>query len=275
VTDVVFVIHGIRDQGYWTQKIGRTIKRQAAERHQDFRSVTASYGYFAMAPFLLPWVRRRKVAWLMDRYTEACARYPKATFSYVGHSNGTYLVARALRDYPAAKFRRIALAGSVVRSGYDWLGLINAGPIRSRVERVLNYVATNDRVVAIFPNGLEPIRAFDLGGAGHNGFTQGNDKGPVHQVEFIKGSHGAGHQEEHWNEIAAFIVDGTIPVRNALEQDQFCRRLGKASTSIVFGLFVVLLGLSLFSVALIFTSPAGVLFAALFLWAAYFVLGRL
>src|SRR5262249_8979805 len=62
VRDVVFVIHGIRDQGFWTQKIARAIKRQAAERHEDFRSVTTSYGYFAMAPFVLPWIRRRKVA---------------------------------------------------------------------------------------------------------------------------------------------------------------------------------------------------------------------
>jgi hypothetical protein len=109
-----------------------------------------------------------------------------------------------MRDYPAAKFKRIALAGSVVRCDYDWLGLIETGSISrrtgSRVESVLNYVATNDKVVAVFPNGLEPTPVFDLGGAGHKGFTQGNDLGPVHQVKFIKGSHGAGHQEEHWNE---------------------------------------------------------------------------
>ena len=31
VTDVVFIIHGIRDQGFWTKKIGRKIKRKSLE----------------------------------------------------------------------------------------------------------------------------------------------------------------------------------------------------------------------------------------------------
>jgi hypothetical protein len=56
VTDVVFVIHGIRDKGFWTQKIARAIKKEAEERTDtEFRSMTTSYGYFAMAPFVLPW----------------------------------------------------------------------------------------------------------------------------------------------------------------------------------------------------------------------------
>jgi hypothetical protein len=106
VTDVVFVIHGIRDNGFWTQKIARRIKQLARTKlsdpkritHLPYRSVTASYGYFAMVPFVLQPVRTRKVAWLMDQYTEARVRYPNAKFSYVGHSNGTYLVARALNE---------------------------------------------------------------------------------------------------------------------------------------------------------------------------------
>jgi hypothetical protein len=104
VTDVVFVVHGIRDKGFWTQKIARTIKRHAGDR-QKIGSWTESYGYFAMLPFILRSVRRRKVEWLMDRYTEARARYPYATFHYVGHSNGTYLAAAALQLYPAARFQ--------------------------------------------------------------------------------------------------------------------------------------------------------------------------
>jgi hypothetical protein len=128
VTDVIFVIHGIGDKGFWTQKIARRVKQLARTETTDpkritdlpYRSITASYGYFAMAPFVLQPVRIRKVAWLMDQYTEALVRYPNAKFSYIGHSNGTYLVARALKDYPAARFSRIVLAGSVVRSDYDW-----------------------------------------------------------------------------------------------------------------------------------------------------------
>jgi hypothetical protein len=86
VTDVIFVIHGIRDKGFWTQKIARRVKQLARTETTDpkritdlpYRSVTASYGYFAMAPFVLQPVRTRKVAWLMDQYTEARVRYPNA-----------------------------------------------------------------------------------------------------------------------------------------------------------------------------------------------------
>lgn len=84
ILNVVFVIHGIRDRGYWTQKVAREIKK-VAERdpHQDhkkYRSFTASYGYFAMAPFIFPWVRRRKVEWLMNHYTENALTIPTRTF---------------------------------------------------------------------------------------------------------------------------------------------------------------------------------------------------
>jgi pimeloyl-ACP methyl ester carboxylesterase len=238
VTDVVFVIHGIRDKGFWTQKIARRVKQFARtslvgpKRITDlpYRSVTASYGYFAMAPFVLRPVRARKVAWLMDQYTEARVRYPNAKFSYVGHSNGTYLVARALKDYPAAKFGRIVFAGSVVRSDYDWQGIAKPAPDElcslPRIEKVLNYVATSDWVVAAFPKAMQLFRSIDLGGAGHDGFNAAfrlrqaptiqaalhalqNEQ--VVQLQYVEGRHDAAIREIHWGDIASFVVTGRIP----------------------------------------------------------------
>ena len=147
VTDVVFVIHGIRDKGFWTQKIARKIKEQlqhaiGPEQPRIMRSMTASYGYLAMLPFVWVGVRRAKTAWLMDEYVECRALYPKADFHYVGHSNGTYLGARALRDYPAARFKRMVFAGSVVRPDYDWQSWCRGRG--GRCTALLNYVATDD-----------------------------------------------------------------------------------------------------------------------------------
>ena len=238
VTDVIFVIHGIRDKGFWTQKIARRVKQLARTNlsapkritNLPYRSVTASYGYFAMVPFVLQPVRTRKVAWLMDQYTEARVRYPNARFSYVGHSNGTYLVARALKDYPAARFVRIVFAGSVVRCDYDWAEIAKAGPGEicraSRVEKVLNYVATSDWVVAMFPKAMQPFRKIDLGGAGHDGFKQAfplrqarslteaeealRDKHVI-QLAYVEGRHDAAIREKHWGDIASFVVNGTLP----------------------------------------------------------------
>jgi len=91
VENVVFVIHGIRDLGYWTQKIATNVKKVSEGR---FKSLTPSYGFFAMLPFVWWWVRRRKVEWFMDQYVEARAAFPTAQFDYVGHSNGSYLLAK-------------------------------------------------------------------------------------------------------------------------------------------------------------------------------------
>jgi len=221
VDNVVFVIHGIRDHGFWTQKIARKVRERAAAAGKSFRAVTATYGYFPMLPFVLPGKRREKVQWLMDQYTEARARYPRAEFSYVGHSNGTYLLARSLRDYPSARFKHVVFAGSVVRCDYDWASLLPAAPDgRGRVEKVLNYIASGDWVVALFPKGLEPIKPIDLGAAGHDGFIQADrHTDRIHQIRYIKGSHSAGIKESQWHEIAEFIVNGAPPSDDALRAD--------------------------------------------------------
>lgn len=268
VRNVVFVIHGIRDRGYWTQKIARAIKKEAQaargdKKTLDWRSLTPSYGYFAMAPFVLPWVRRWKTGWLMERYAEAKARYPNAEFHYVGHSNGTYLLARALQDYPAARFNRIVFAGSVVRRSYRWTSLMpdhvadahgaDAGRegAKPRVRQVLNYVATADWVVALFPKGMQPFRMLDLGSAGHDGFKDGAVLGPsrLHQVTYVKGGHGAGIKESNWDDIARFVVRGERPKRDAEHQKLWARGLGYASAPLLlFGVWLFLgIGVAMFN----------------------------
>jgi len=258
VTDVVFVMHGIRDKGFWTQKIARTIKRHAGPGRK-FESWTESYGYFAMLPFVLRSVRQRKVEWLMDCYVEAKARYPRARFHYVGHSNGTYLCAQALKDYRAARFDRIVFVGSVVRKDYDWMGLIKPRHGLPRVKQVLNYVATGDWVVAMLPNSVQRWQRFNLGSAGHDGFLQARAEGPVHQASYIVGGHSVGHEESNWDNIARFIVDGTAP---ALDEPLFdhvpskvWQTLGSLSTPIVLLVLCVLLAIAAFLAWLVFSTP--------------------
>ena len=207
VENVVFVIHGIRDDGHWTKKIAARVKDAATNAKKSWRSVTPSYGYFAMLPFVLPWIRRQKVEWLMHEYCEAAVQYPNATFHYVGHSNGTYLGAAAMRDYVGCHFKHVVFAGSVVHPAYDWA----ARAKDSGVKAVINYVATRDWVVAMAPNAVRHLhRLFDLGGAGHLGF------GPqtpdfVKNLSYVKGGHGAAISEQRWDEIAEFIVTGAVP----------------------------------------------------------------
>jgi pimeloyl-ACP methyl ester carboxylesterase len=220
VQRVVFVIHGIRDLGYWTRKIAGRVKTRAGKH--PVASITSSYGYFPMLSFLLPTRRRAKVQWLMDQYTEALARYPNANFYYVGHSNGTYLLARALEVYTSVHFDRVVFAGSVVRRCYDWTRFMppNSNP---QVNSVLNYVATGDWVVAIFPKAIQTLRLQDLGSAGHDGFAGPGPRSSIHQIEYVPGSHGAALAEDCWNEIADFINSGTVPQPQEFPRHQCSR----------------------------------------------------
>ena len=226
ITDVIFVIHGIRDAGYWTHKIARHVQKLTHQENKDkkekkfFATETSSYGYFPMLSFLLPNKRRAKVEWFMDQYTESLALYPDAErFSFVGHSNGTYLLAKALEEYPCCKFHHVVFAGSVVRTNYRWLDFKKNGQIQA----VLNYVATADWVVALFPRTIEMLKIQDLGSAGHDGFRfvsakqqeeslkrekdkRNND--PRSQFKYVRGSHSAALAEANWDAIAHFILSG-------------------------------------------------------------------
>jgi pimeloyl-ACP methyl ester carboxylesterase len=221
VKHVVFVIHGIRDRGYWTKKIARKIR--ALGGNEIYATETSTYGYFPMLSFLLPVRRRDKVEWLMDQYSENLALYPDAEFHYVGHSNGTYLLAQALREYPCCRFKHVVFAGSVVPTDYDWSLIIK----RRQVAKVLNFVATGDWVVAFFPKFFQVfpfMRWQALGSAGHDGFKVCKDlhlphpylirasvnDGDIFQVEYIRGDHGAALVEDNWETIADFIVSGAV-----------------------------------------------------------------
>lgn len=244
----VFIVHGIRDTGYWASKLAAQIKATALKNGMALTCSTPTYGYFPILPFLLPWYRRQKVEWLMDKYVEAKINYPNAMFHYVGHSNGTYLASRALLDYPATSFRRIMFAGSVVHPTYPWKKLVESG----RVDAVYNGVASKDWVVAIFPNGLRYLKSiFDLGGAGHSGFCY-DDKNHMFQLEYIEGNHSAAKNEQQWSAISNFIALNELP-KPVAEQPDFTqsqpsamRWLGYFSPLIIFMVAVVLILLAKF-----------------------------
>ena len=156
----------------------------------------------------------------MDHYVLMRALYPGAKFSYVGHSNGAYLLARALLHYPAAKFHHVVFVGSVVRRDYPWsVPLPDKSENRpGQIDKILNYVATEDWVVAIFGKALQTFTGlFDIGSSGYDGFDEHRreTRHPnLHEAKFVVGSHGAGIREAHWNDIARFIVKGEPPTND-------------------------------------------------------------
>jgi pimeloyl-ACP methyl ester carboxylesterase len=218
VNRVIYIMHGIRDYGEWTDKLRALIQKTSRESPKTM-VVNEKYGRFPMLPFLLYSDRQKNVRIFMDEYTENRAKFPRAdVFDYVGHSNGTYILASALHKYKTLNVNRVYFAGSVVPRSYDWIDLLNKG----RVLHVANVVAAGDWVVAIFPRFFEQIAEWegvkpadgllDIGSGGFRGFADSKDpEGRVENFQFAEGSHGIGvdaADKSKLEAIASYISSG-------------------------------------------------------------------
>jgi pimeloyl-ACP methyl ester carboxylesterase len=169
-----------------------------------------------MLRFLFFGARQVNVRWFMDRYTEALARYPQAKISYVGHSNGTYLLASALERYRACRIHHVAFAGSVVPKQYPWDRLRAEG----RVQAVRNDIASADWIVGVFPGLFELLHWADLGTAGHNGFQDDTPKESSFD-RYFQGGHGAALNAANHPSLARFILTGErMPPNQPILVDQ-------------------------------------------------------
>jgi pimeloyl-ACP methyl ester carboxylesterase len=206
VRTVVCVLHGIRDIGGWTSQFEAPLKEAYQQTHppEDKLYVDrASYGFFAMGPFLLWADRQRNVRWFMDQVTELTARFPNLReIHFIGHSNGTYVLASALEKYKTLKVGKVVLAGSVIRRDYRW------SDYSGRVGKVRNYVGSKDYVVGLFPRlfELSPFNLLngDIGSAGFNGFEDGSVK--AMETQFVRGGHDAALVVENISSIVDFII---------------------------------------------------------------------
>lgn len=52
VEHVVIIVHGIRDNGFWTKRVAKELKTLARVEQISLRAPTPSYGYFSMWDFV-------------------------------------------------------------------------------------------------------------------------------------------------------------------------------------------------------------------------------
>jgi len=201
IDSVIFVMHGIRDFGDWTRRFSEAVQAYARNLGRKVLPVRPGYGYFPMLKFLLFSERQINVRWFMDQYTEVLAKYPRAEIDFVGHSNGTYLLASGLSRYKACSFNRAVFAGSVVPRDYPWDQMVHDGRIRS----IRNYVASADIIVGVFPRLFEQFGG-DVGSSGLLGFT----REPAVQSEwhYVAGGHGAAINGRNFGSIADYLISG-------------------------------------------------------------------
>lgn len=182
VESVVVILHGIRDStiAKWLRAVTDEVRKVYGP---GVEVVRPSYGYFSALSFVLPSVRRKNIRHFQDAYTEALARYPKARFDFIGHSNGTYMLGESLRDIAGMKFINVVLAGSVLPPNYPWDGKLGYQVVRVRSER-----GRLDWPVGWLCSALNGgLGMSDVGTGGYTGFTRGN----VEEEKYHPGGHGS------------------------------------------------------------------------------------
>lgn len=210
ISMIVLPVHGIRDNHDWCNHFRHKLQRSLTSGRALCPST--SYGHLSILRFLLFPTRRRVVRWFVDLYTESVASVgdPTIPVHFVGHSNGTYLLARAMLDYEAVVIDRAVLTGSVVRRNFPWNDLRN----QNRIGYLRNERAATDLIVGVFPGFYQQLSnllpgshsILDIGNGGLWGF----DDPPVGQdVErfYLDGGHGAGVREQNLQHLVDFVLD--------------------------------------------------------------------
>lgn len=121
----VFILHGIRasKSDDWVE-----VLKQELHDHADpawsSAGFTPSYGYFGALHFASPWIRRRNTRLMLRWYGENFVTHNADNLYFVGHSNGTYMLGRSLKNVPSLRFRRIYMAAPVLPRNFDWQRII-------------------------------------------------------------------------------------------------------------------------------------------------------
>lgn len=211
-TDVVFVVHGIRAGAFgWVTKM----RERVAAAGPTWLVLPSSYRFFSALAFAFPMTRKRKVRWFLDQYTREVCRHPAASFHFIGHSNGTYILGRAMTDVQAVRFRRVYLAGSVLPADYPWTRLLDTG----RIEAIRSDRGRRDMPVALLAQGLRGFGMRDVGAGGFEGFTELNQPNAI-QWPYFPGGHGAPlATDERVANVASYITKGSAERPEGLIDD--------------------------------------------------------
>jgi pimeloyl-ACP methyl ester carboxylesterase len=182
------------------------LKRELESRDPKLHAWAESYGRFPALYFLQPWKMKANVRWFVDQYTQQVSLYPSLKrISFIGHSNGTFILSKMLEDYRQTRFHRILFAGSVVPKRFEW------SRFRNRFRAVRNYPASDDYIVAALPGFFEfvPVSVLDVGSAGHNGFDDTAaifDLAKATPPRFVVGGHSAAINARTYSALASFIT---------------------------------------------------------------------
>ncbi len=174
-----------------------------------------NYGYFPIARFLWGPSRQALVYWFRDEYADAFVKHPLAEFNFVGHSNGTYILANTLLTFRAIKFNKVYFAGSVVPEDYPWSKIFDL----QQVKKLRNDCAAIDLPVGLLCKGLNTLGIKKLGVGGYSGFLDKSDK--ITQNKFIEVKAFDGHSVALNNEAILKTIRGFMLGNDTMNNKSF------------------------------------------------------
>jgi pimeloyl-ACP methyl ester carboxylesterase len=134
-SEVIFLIHGIRDRARWQSLVKRIM-----EEIDGVEVIPIRYGYFDVFRFWLPVCTRSKPI----RYTQKQIQIGKNNYrvnkySVIAHSFGTYAISKVLDDTQDLALERLVLCGCIIPKSYPWEHL------KGRIKhKVINDYGTRD-----------------------------------------------------------------------------------------------------------------------------------
>ena len=265
--NIVILMHGIRDSRKCFRRVAERIKNE----DPSTMVIVPSYGYLSARRFLSTTARNQLVPWLVDEISDKLARHPRATISYAGHSNGTYVLGETLKRLPRLQLNNVYLGASVLPTDYPWNEVIDD---LQQVKHLRCDMGTEDWPVGVICKGLNELGVQSLGAGGADEFEYGN----LDYVAYnrFRGGHGAMLTNSNIDSIARFLLTSQPMDLDTNEESKGSGFFGFA-TRYSSTLIVLVLGLALLcSAAIYIVSPApfGVATSLLFALFIWHVLGR-
>jgi pimeloyl-ACP methyl ester carboxylesterase len=111
----VMLIHGIRTQAEWQQRVATAI-----EDNSKIKVIPTRYEFLDVVRFLVPLRGFRSQP--VDRIAKLIRDESKRTarISVIAHSFGSFIVSELLRKYSDIEFHRVILCGSIVKDDFPW-----------------------------------------------------------------------------------------------------------------------------------------------------------
>lgn len=123
---ILFLIHGIRTNAEWQDKLNRIIKKSLSDDDTAI-VLKPKYGFFNIISFILPKFvfRRLAIIKIKKQLRLAIAENPNGEITIIAHSFGTYIVSDILHKNNDINIDKLLLCGSIVKEGFKWAELKN------------------------------------------------------------------------------------------------------------------------------------------------------